>query len=126
MSGAPFRDLFVELPLAVFEALQAIGEGAAAKAGGGSLDTTSLAPTFKSSYPSNLSFLHDVGIGALLCQRYDWAKCAISRSAVEPAVDFRVTFLCGHRRRFSIDEMKLEVDVHQATALIDALDVEAD
>ena len=51
--AAPFRDLFVELPRAVFDSLQAIGEGAIAQAHQAARDAVAWLISAKSRRRSN-------------------------------------------------------------------------
>lgn len=105
MSGAPFRELFVELPRAVFETLQGIGEQAVRKA---------------SEPPRRSTFgtieLNDAA--QMICRRYGWRNCEVVRCAASRDFEIGVRLLCGHQLRYVIDDYALASAAHT----IDAID----
>lgn len=103
-ASAPFRELFVELPRALFETLQGIGEQAVRNAPSPAL-LRDLYPTPRRTF---VDTLREPSVGHILCHRFGWGSVSVIRAATEPAVDFRVFLACGHRHRIRVSEMALE------------------
>ena len=104
MSETGFRDLFIELPRAVFDALQAIGEGAVAKAGGVA-DMSSMAYAMKTAYRPTRVRATDC-VDALM-RRYGWVK-AETRMMASLAETYIIAELeCGHRMLYELDDREL-------------------
>lgn len=116
MSG-PFRELFVELPSALFEVLQAIGEEAARRSGG--IDASYM---FKRTYGPRTyganPWLTDFAARAL-ASRYGFRRIEMSRSAANVEVYGRAIQGCGHEARFWVDELALHLDLSSALEAID-------
>jgi hypothetical protein len=99
---SPFRDLFVELPRALFDALQGIGEQAVRNA---QKPTPHHRPSIASTFTdaTNGKWLAD-----WLCERFGWTHVEVWRSAADRNVMFMVGMGCGHNTEFSVSEMLLE------------------
>jgi hypothetical protein len=115
--SAPFRDLFVELPRAVFEVLQGIGERAA---------SDGLAQMHRDLYPARreprlLTFLRNAEMRRLLAERYGWREIGEPALAVaDDGVDLVIRRACGHRSRVRLDGRIF--DELRPRAAIDELD----
>lgn len=122
--SAPFRDLFVELPRAVFETLQAIGEQAV-RGAGGVADMNSSAFLFKSAYapPRQNPWLTDFAARAL-AQRYGFRELELRRAAHANEVIGYAIRSCGHRASFRVSEIALAIGVR--AEVIDVFDAAAD
>ncbi len=95
-----FRDLFVELPLAVFDALKAIGEQAV-------LDAQSRRVEQRTTKTAFDGLNSDV-IASVLCERYLCCQLATERSPFD-----RVTLVggrnaCGHWSMYELPDSVLE------------------
>lgn len=100
--SAPFRELFVELPRAVFEVLRGIGEEAL-RGAGGVANMDSAADMFKAAYaprPQRSSLFSHRCI-RLVLQRYNnWTHAEIERAVDEDALDLVVFPECPHWQRY--------------------------
>lgn len=98
MTGAPFRDLFVELPAAVFEILQSIGNEAARRA---------LPPQPVNPPPtSNLDRIDNAG--RALARYMGWREVIrTERVQFECWTDILVRLDCGHIQRYRLDDLVL-------------------
>jgi hypothetical protein len=121
--SSPFRELFVELPRAVFESLQAIGEGAVAKAkgSGGSLDHSSMAHMYKTLYGIDADMFESVK--RHICKRYGWHRFEMRRLETCAKTCIVAEFPCGHRRLIEIDDQTF---LAAPTSFVDALDRDAE
>jgi hypothetical protein len=120
VSEAPFRELFVELPRAVFETLQGIGEEAVRRAGG-------MEHVLGTLYPARPPTLLDVvqsEAGQALCGRYGWRGFEVRRLADRYETRLVVERSCGHRTACDLwDEVLLAPrTARDALVLTDALD----
>ncbi len=101
--SAPFRDLFVELPRAIFEALQGIGEQAVRNA----------RPPTPHHRPSAAFSLMEATNGKWLadwlCERFGWKRIEMWRSARDRDLMLMVRLECGHNTEFPISESSLEL-----------------
>lgn len=118
VSDTVFREMFVELPRAVLEALQGIGEQAVRKAQAYKApeQTRSRTPTLADL------FTHVAGI---LRERYGWRRAVCVRLADRCSYEITALLSCGHLHRIEIEE---ELFLHArggadaADALFDRLD----
>jgi hypothetical protein len=110
VNGGPFRDLFSELPRALFDALKGIGEEAVRKA----------QPPIVHRGPSVASQLNDEPIVGYLCQRFGWKSVEVWRHAASRQTGFGGRLLCGHRFAFDISDSTIE-DAHPLR-VIDLID----
>lgn len=97
MSGGPFRDLFIALPEALFETLQAIGDEAI---------RLGLVP------PTRPPFVDALGadsIASVLCEQFGWARVHVGRDPCNRSIAFGVKHHCGHWHRFDIEEHALHL-----------------
>lgn len=102
MSAAPFRDLFIELPRTLFEALQGIGEQAVRQA--------TAPPAHVRPSPVSLllrSFEDGSRLHAALAERLGWRKFTLMRSAISDEIEVRAVRWCGHRINAAIHEKSL-------------------
>ena len=100
--SATFRDLFVELPLALFETLQGIGEQAVR-------DAQPQEPYRKPSASSVfISAVNNAFLGDWLCERFGWKSVEVWRCAVSRDTEFGVRLHCGHQCSFPISDMSIE------------------
>lgn len=113
MTAAPFRELFVELPRALFESLQAIGEAAVERAKG---DTTSL---LKDLYPApRLWFAWLEPAARALGEFYGWREVIrTERDPLDHYITLVVRLGCGHRQRYRIDELSMLRADHAASRI---------
>jgi hypothetical protein len=110
VTGAPFRDLFVDLPAALFETLKGIATEAVRRA---KVD----------SYPpgnvERVSTLFDSAqYGRLLCERYGWLNAEMTRSPYDRTTEIGVRWPCKHSAVIVVQDNVLE----SATDVVDALD----
>lgn len=91
MTSAPFRDLFVELPRAVFDALQAWGEAVIVKA-------QQPAPAPRPRTPTALDRT------TLLAWRYGWREAESWRNPWDCTTEIVALLQCGHRQRYTIED----------------------
>lgn len=102
MSGAPFRDLFVELPRALFETLQGIGEAAIKKAGTppspGPLAAAWKPPWWRTEW-----------LWRRLAERWGITALEIGRNATMQTVYLAFRRRCGHCGRGELDERALAI-----------------
>ncbi len=110
---AGFRDLFAELPQAVFAALRAIGEQAIEDA------KRKNAPSV-AYRPSPLETFNTQPISQYLCERYGWSHVMTGRNAVRRQTDIGGKFPCGHWTSYSIPDEVIE-DA-KTVALLDTFD----
>lgn len=111
-----FRDLFVELPRQLFDALKGIGEQAVREAQRpGTVET--VGPMLKMLYATETPSINE-----LLRARYGWRRLAISRSAMDASLIVSVKPNCGHPFYFAIDEGRVYASSSMPFALLDALD----
>lgn len=112
--GAPFRELFAELPAALFDALKGIGEEAVRVA---SVRAAS------NRRPSLVSSLVDSEpLGPWLCERYGWNRVTMSRCAATPDVKICARLACGHVAVYRIPEQAIEDSTNPAFSFIRTLD----
>lgn len=106
MSGAPFRELFVELSRDAFEIAKGIGEQAVHRARERLKQTTprrqgrvsQIVDAFSSEGPAN----------RYLLSRYRWTRLSIRRAASFDGIEFTVLLPCGHTHQVRpIDELIL-------------------
>lgn len=116
-----FRDLFVELPLAVFEALQGIGEAAVHEAQRKQTERQVRLSALCSPYGELLQYaVRTIGYGL------GWCETAVYRSDMTTALTVRVRLGCGHVHRFEIDELRLAFAPNKSACVIDAVYEHAD
>lgn len=108
MTETGFRDLFVELPAVLFEALRGIGEAAVRQA-----QRPAAAPQTRARL-SDLDALHRHE--RAICGAFDWIGVQSVHSPRERAILVSARLACGHRVRYSLDECTIA-----ATSLTDAL-----
>lgn len=107
-ASAPFRDLFVELPRAVFDALHAWGEAAIVKAQA----PVPVAP-FRIGPPTALSY------PTILSARYGWRQCDSWRVEYECRTTIEAVLNCGHRQRYYVTDHLAANGPHDQIAIID-------
>lgn len=105
MTAAPFRELFVELPRALFESLQAIGEAAVqrarANAGG------------PKSPHSSFDWLNKAA--RVLAYHYGWFEVIrIEREMLDHYSTLVVRLDCMHAQRYRFDELAMLLAANQA------------
>lgn len=100
MTGAPFRDLFVELPRAVFESLQAIGGGAIARAR--EQTHAAVAPP-----PRRRASLFEERHIRLVLARYGWRSAGLIRRETVSELQISALLDCGHRQSYRVDEIAI-------------------
>lgn len=108
MSETGFRDLFIELPRAVFDALRAIGEGAVAKAGGVA-DMSGMAPAVKAAYAYQPPLWASAWLWGRLAARYGAEAVEMRRYPQQLMVEMAIRPRCGHPAYSAIDERSLHV-----------------
>lgn len=109
MTETGFRDLFAELPRALFESLQAIGEAAVERASASTL-TTAIPPPFE--------WLEK--LGRLMCEFYGWRE--FRRVEVNQLEQERVLVVrldCRHIQRYRLDEFSLLRAPAMSAGLVD-------
>jgi hypothetical protein len=111
VSNAPFRELFVELPRAVLDALKGIGEAAVKAAQPQSTIASS-------TYKILEAYRHDP-IADAVCVRYGWRNYEVSRSAMHRTTEFGVRWPCKHSARIDIPDWIIE---DGSGGILDALD----
>lgn len=94
-SGTPFRDLFIELPRAVFEVLQGIGEAVVADALRSPATNRAAAPR-----PQRSSSLFSDRHIRLVLQRYDWTHAELERAVADDTLVLVVQRECLHWQRY--------------------------
>lgn len=112
MGDAPFRELFVELPRALFETLQGIGEAAVAKA----TTTTTAGQTLGATRMA----YDDGAIARWLCQRFGWVSVTTQRSPALRETHFCARMPCRHWHVIPVDDQVLYDSM--PGAFIDAID----
>ncbi len=95
-----FRDLFVELPLAVFDALKAIGEQAILDAQSRRVKQR----TTKTAFDA----LNSNVITSSLCERYLWRQLATERSPFDRVTLFGGRNACGHWSTYELSDNVIE------------------
>lgn len=117
--AAPFRELFVELPRAIFEALQGMAEVAVHRA-----EDAQRAPLSRGQSATETLKV----FVAAVRDRYGWQRTVVERAPYDAAWLITVKLACGHLHRISIDEhwwhSLSKYDL--APAFVDRLDREAD
>lgn len=109
MSGAPFRDLFVELPAAVFESLQAFAEALLVRASEPAPPPAYKPPWWRTEY-----------VWRRLAARWGVAEVEIRRRAGELRVAIVFRRRCGHGGRGEMNELALvKCDLPGAIAALD-------
>lgn len=107
--SAPFRDLFVELPQALLEVLQGIGEAAVYRCTEKRIDDAIARSVEPRRVPRLLSFLRNPGPRRMLAEMFGWLDLNEPlHAAMEPAVELRVIRACGHQTWAIISERTLE------------------
>ena len=116
MSGAPFRDLFAEIPAALFDALKGMGEAAIVDAQRREAAYVKRGSTFW--YVND----HDGYLARTLCEMFGWKNVEISRAAASATIEIAARYHCRHVKRIELPEAAL-VEYHVALmdALMDAL-----
>lgn len=111
----PFRELFVELPRAVFETLQAIGEAMVVKQ---REFQSPRVPAYRQPWWLSVS------IGRLLAHRWNVAEVWLSRREDRNAIQVDARRYCGHLARGELDERRLHLAAMSecVTALDEAFD----
>jgi hypothetical protein len=103
MSGAPFRDLFVELPRALFETIKGIGEHAIRRAQA----PGSMAHLYKQAYPASARvYLASDRYIRLVFERYGWRSATVVRLELGRETEINVKLSCGHRASYVVDEIE--------------------
>jgi len=112
VSGAPFRDLFVELPAAVFEAMRDLGEAFEAAVVAQAAAVAQVAqPTVR---PERRHI-------QLVSARYGWRAVELVRHEARLELQIVAELECGHRQCYTIDELAI-VRAHNPVAEIELLD----
>lgn len=93
--GAPFRGLFVELPAAVFEALQGIGEAA--------ISARQTAQT-AAPPPRQRETLFSERWIRRVHSRYGWHWAQLQRREDDRTMRILAELDCGHLQSYSVDE----------------------
>ena len=93
--SAPFRELFVELPRALLEVLQGIGEEAVRQARPSQV---------VHRRPSPLLALDENDVGKFLCKHLRCKSIASWRSVSHRTTAFAARAQCGHKREFEISD----------------------
>lgn len=109
MTSAPFRDLFVELPRAVFESLHAWGEAVIVKA-----QTPPPRPSLR--IPTVVDRLY------LVCERYGWTEARSQRVAECCQMEIWARRSCCHWQRYLVDDLALRLAGHEAAEQLAVLD----
>lgn len=112
-NAAPLRELFVELPLAVFETLQAIGEAMIAKQ---REFQSPRAPAYHQPW-----YLTEP-IAKALANRWNVAEVRLVRRADRDAIQVETRRRCGHLTRGVIDERVLHLAVLPSTECVELPD----
>lgn len=116
----PFRDLFVELPRAVFEALQGIGEAAVTRA------TERMRRPIGRRWTAG-DVLREQLVGNHLRSRYGWQSFEAKRLPDRCETRIYVWLGCHHRHVIDLPDQLLEHTGRPAfEAMLDALDREAE
>lgn len=114
--SAPFRDLFIELPRAVIETLQGIGEEAVRKEHHRQYAPQIEAPTMRAA-------LRSPTVLRCLCERYGWESMEVSRSAECQTTRLWPWWPCGHRQLFELpDALLMAMGRAGIEGLLDDLD----
>lgn len=92
MTADPFRDLFVELPRAVFDAMHAWGEAVIVKA----QTPTPVVPVVR--IPTVLDRT------TLLSWRYGWRRAETQRVESDRATEISALLECGHWQRYVVTD----------------------
>ena len=111
---ALFRELFIELPRAVFDALQAIGEGAIKQA---EVQRDARAA-------SAISYRSPSAVEAYVrwaMRRFGWRRAETRRIAHEAMTYIVVELRCGHGQKYDVDEASI-MRCRGAAEEIDLLD----
>ncbi|MGN6107245.1 MAG: hypothetical protein ACTHU0_19210 [Kofleriaceae bacterium] len=120
MTSAPFRDLFAELPRALFETLRGIGEAAVALAESRASAST---PGRRSQLSALSEALQTGTLATAICQRYGWSSLEVSRHPSDAALLLCATLPCGHRLGWlRVDEQLLEDAGNPGMVLLRQLD----
>lgn len=122
--SAPFRELFAELPRALFESLQAIDWDAAAAAhrGHGVRRPDALAHSFKSDYRPTPRLVSQDYVRHVFA-RYGWTDAEVRRCPAITQTELIAWLACGHRVVYRIDEIELHrtANAQGELALLDRL-----
>lgn len=97
MSEAPFRELFVELPRQLFEALQGIGEAAVKKA------QAAERPSGVSYLRSTMDVLAGRMFAGIMREQFGWHGNDVFLLADRDAFELRTRLSCGHLHRIEFD-----------------------
>lgn len=111
---APFRDPFVELPRAVFESLQAIGEGAVARAQRAA--HAAVAPVLR---PDRRASLFSERWIRRVHERYGWHWAELRRYEDRKEMRVLAGLDCGHMQSYVVDERAVSV----ARGLVDEIEL---
>lgn len=95
VTAAPFRELFIELPRAVFEVLHGLGEAVVADALRSPATNRAAAPR-----PQRSSSLFSDRHIRLVLQRYDWTHAELERAIDDDALVLVVQRECLHWQRY--------------------------
>lgn len=111
--SAPFRELFVELPPAVFEALRDIKEGVAAAP----------EPSHAlSEAPRRPPWWESRTLLMAMSERYGWRGANACHRPHDGALDLEALLMCGHTSVVRIDGHTVLLAQRRPDELIDALD----
>lgn len=111
---APFRELFVELPRAVFESLQAVAEAAVVKA------RLPARRPIATSVPDRL--ISERAISYVITERYKIQLLSCRRSPIDHLTQIVAQMECGHSVRLDVYDNWL-LTYHGVAGVIDVLDL---
>ncbi len=114
MSGAPFRDLFTELPTALFDALKGIAESAIADA--------ERRQAYVSEVNDVIRSYDSAAVARAVCERYGWLRYTMSRSVMHCETEIVVRLPCMHKQVFTLPDQVME---DSPVAVVDYLDLVA-
>lgn len=97
---SPFRELFVELPRALFDALQAIGEGAIKQA------EVKRDAERRLAEPAAKPSLIDAYVKWTM-GRFGWRRAETRRIAHETTTYILAELDCGHGQKYDVDESRM-------------------
>lgn len=100
MIAAPFRELFIELPRAVFDALQAIGEGAIKQA------EVQRDVERELSAPARRPSTIDAYV-QFVAHRFGWRRAETRRIEHEATTYILAELDCGHGQKYAVDELSV-------------------
>jgi hypothetical protein len=95
--SGPFRELFVEVPLALLEA--AVKQAETQKP----IETVR-----PSAVASLIDVVNGTWLGEWLCERFDWDAVSMHRDACDRTCVIRARLWCGHTKAIRLSENLLE------------------